>query len=552
MKLYEALAEAFAAEDVRAIFALMGDANMHWSIAMSERGAQVIHARHENAAVAMAEGYAQASGGVGVASVTSGPGITPIATSLTAAARGRVPIVVFAGDIPQGGGYHLQQFDIAPYVASTGARLVTISDVDNAAAAVQRAFVTARTERLPVVLTAPSNLQDAEYPWEWVYQPSTQLLAPPQRPDPDPDLVARAADLIAAAGRVVVVAGKGAVAAGARDAVLQLADRSGAILATSLKGKGLFDGEAFDAGIAGAFSSTTARGYFAEADLVIGIGAGLGHFTTEDGYLFPSAQVVKVDLEPRPLHEGVPGGDLLIRADARATVAAIVAELDAREHRPTGWRTEETRFALASATTSEPEVEIAPGTVDPRDALRAVDAAVPKDWLVVVGAGHMWNFAVEHLTGRTPDRFIFTIDFGPVGQAIGVAIGAAVARPDVGVALVDGDGGLLMHVQELETLHRHDIPVTIFVVNDGAFGAEVHKLVARGLDPKEAIFGAPDLAAVAQAFGVDATHVGAETPDLASTFAGGTKVGAAHLFDIHVSPNVPSAQFRRLHFGETT
>src|SRR5690606_40305044 len=132
------------------------------------------------------------------------------------------------------------------------------------------------------------------------------------------------------------------------------------------------------------------------------------------------------------------------------------------------------------------------------------DAAIPKEWIVVVGAGHMWNFAVEYLTGRSPESYIFTIDFGPVGQGIGVAIGAALARPDTGVALIEGDGGLLMHVQEIETIKRHGIPVVMFVLNDGAFGAEVHKLVARGVDPSEASFGAADLAAVSRAFGVSA------------------------------------------------
>lgn len=551
MKVYEALAKAFVEEGVDTMFTLMGDANMHWSIAMAEAGVRVVHARHENAALAMADGYARAGRRVGVASVTSGPGTSQIATSLTAAARARVPMVVFAGSTPLAASYHLQQFDIAPFVASTGAKLVEMRDIDNALEAVQRAFVLAADQRLPVVFTAPYDLQDAEYAWDWFYRPSKEMLVAPQRRHPDPEIIARAAAMVSESQRVVILAGQGAVASGAREAILELAERAGAILTTSLKAKGMFEGEPFDAGISGSFSSTAARGFFAEADLVISIGAGMGHFTTEGGYLFPSARVIQIDIEPRPIHEGVPGADLHIIGDAAVTARELASLLEA-DGPPRGhWRTPDTRQALASATVTEPPVDLAEGTVDPRAAMRAIDAAIPKEWIVVVGAGHMWNFAVEYLTGRSPESYIFTIDFGPVGQGIGVAIGAALARPDTGVALIEGDGGLLMHVQEIETIKRHGIPVVMFVLNDGAFGAEVHKLVARGVDPSEAIFGAPDLAAVSRAFGVPADHVGAETADVEGVLSMGVKSGEAHLFDVHISPNIPSAQFRRLHFGES-
>lgn len=550
MKLHHALARAFVAEGVDTLFTLMGDANMHWSIAMAGEGVRLIHARHENAALAMAEGYSRAGTGIGVASVTSGPGTAPIATSLTAAVRGRVPMVVFAGSTPLTAAYHLQQFDTATFVRSTGALLVEIRDVDGALDAVHRAFTAARHQRLPVVLSVPHDLQDLAFAWEWFYRPSTESVVRPQRPQPDPDVVGQAADMIAAAERIIVIAGRGAVASGARTALLDLAERSGALVATTLKAKGWFEDEPFGLGIAGAFASTTARSYYAEADLVIGAGAGLGHFTAEGGYLYPDAKVIQIDIDPRPLHENVPAADLYITADVSAAVRAITAELARREHKSTGWRTDVVRLALRDQAISEPAVQLAPGTLDPRAAFRAIDSAIPKDWLVVIGAGHMWNFAVEYLSGRRPENYLFTIDFGPVGQAIGVAIGAAVATSAPGVALIDGDGGLLMHVQELETMHRHTIPVVTFAINDGAFGAEVHKLVARGLDPSEAIFGAPDLAAISSAFGIPGTRVDATTSDLVGTFAGAMGGGSAHLFDVRVSPNVPSAQFRRLHFGE--
>ncbi len=550
MKVYEAMTRAFREEGVEDLFALMGDANMHWCIAMAQAGTRVIHANHEAAAIAMADGYHRASGRIGVASVTSGPGTAQIAISLTAAVRAGVPMVVMAGDTPQRAAYHLQQFDVATFVASTGAGLERVTYVDATPDAIQRAFTRARFERRPIILSIPYDLQDDEYPWDWFYRPSSEFAVTQQRVLPDPAVIGSAADLIANSERVVVLAGAGAVAADARDVILTLAQHTGAILASSLKAKGIFEGEAFDAGIAGSFASTTARELFADADLVIAVGAGLGHFTTEGGYLFPSAQIVQIDTAPRPIHEGLPVADLHIRGDARTTVEALVEELGGQAA-TTGWRTDETRTMLEQATNNEPPVDLDEGTIDPRDAARAIDEAVPKDAIVVVGAGHMWNFAVEHLTGRQPVDYVFTIDFGPVGLAIGIAIGAAVARPDRTVILFEGDGGLLMHIQELETIARHEIPLAIYTLNDGAYSAEAHKLVARGMDPSEAIFGMRRLDAASEGLGVPATRIDDATTDLVGALATPPRDQLPHLFDLHISQNVPSTQFRRLHFGET-
>ncbi len=115
------LVKAFVAEGTEMLFTLMGDANMYWSAAMAEQpGVRVIHARHEHAAVAMADGYARATGRVGVASTTCGPGFTQIMTALTMAARADTPLVVFAGDSPIGAAWYLQQIDMAPLALATG------------------------------------------------------------------------------------------------------------------------------------------------------------------------------------------------------------------------------------------------------------------------------------------------------------------------------------------------------------------------------------------------------------------------------------------------
>jgi thiamine pyrophosphate-dependent acetolactate synthase large subunit-like protein len=152
----DVLAQAFAAEGVDTLFTLMGDANMYWSAAMADnQGVRMIHARHEHCAVAMADAYSRASGKVGVASVTCGPGFTQIMTALVMAARGNAPVVVFSGDAPIGASWYMQQIDQAPLALATGAHFVPIRTVDRALDNVREAFYVARAERRPVVLSVP-------------------------------------------------------------------------------------------------------------------------------------------------------------------------------------------------------------------------------------------------------------------------------------------------------------------------------------------------------------------------------------------------------------
>ena len=131
LQVTDMLARAFAAEGVEVLFTLMGDANMYWSVAMSKLpGMQVVHARHEHCAVAMADGYARATGKVGVASTTCGPGFTQIMTALTISARSNTPLVVFAGDAPLASSWYIQQIDMAPLALACGAHYVGVKHVD--------------------------------------------------------------------------------------------------------------------------------------------------------------------------------------------------------------------------------------------------------------------------------------------------------------------------------------------------------------------------------------------------------------------------------------
>ena len=550
---YDVLSQAFVAEGVDTMFALLGDANMYWGAIMAQKhGLRVVHARHEHCAVAMDDGYARYNGTVGVATVTCGPGFTQIMTALSTAARGSIPLVVFAGDSPTSAAWYVQQIELGPLATATGARYLPVKSVDRMLDTVREAFYTARHERTPVVLGVPMDLQKAEFPWGAEYSPSTELMPTEQRPAPDPALVERLVAMIVEAKRPIVLGGRGVLRSGAGPALEALAERCGALLATSLFAKGLFDHNRFGIGVAGAYASPLAREEFAAADLVIGVGAGLGHYTTEAGYLYPNAKTVLIDLNPRGLYQGLRIADLHIRADAKAAAEAVLAKLEARGYSAAGVRSPmlARRIADQAARPDGKEFLVGSDVVDPRPALLELDAAIPKDWTVVSGGAHFAGILVTHMHGRHAQHVHVVNEFGAIGSASSIAIGMAAARGDGKLLLVEGDGSLMMHIQELETVRRHGIKMLICAVNDGGYGAEVHKFRAQGYDPRESKHGRGDIAAIARGFGLRGEKV-TTLNRFKELFAAHEKAGGeAELWDLHVDDGIPSMPYRRIHFGE--
>ena len=549
-KLSDVLATVFAQEGCDTLFTLMGDANMYWTEAMQRQpGMNIIHARHEHCAVAMADAYARATGKVGVASTTCGPGFTQIMTGLAIAARANTPMVVFAGDSPIAAPYYIQQIDMAPLTQATGAHHISVKTMDRALENVREAFHFAALERRPVVISIPMDLQKQAYPHMVDYIPSADYLPAAQRPQPDPTLVEKLVEMIAAAEKPIIIAGRGAKLSQAREAIEEMAEAMGALLTTSLQAKGLFTGNRFAMDISGAYASDFSRERFAESDLVIGLGVGLGAYTTESGYLYPGAQTVQIDIGPRGLWQGLRTADLHIRADAKAAAEAVTAAIKRRGASGKRFRSDEMAALIAADVPDRKEFTIAPGTVDPRKAIMELDAVVPKDWDVVIGGGHYLGFAMTYLKGRAAERYHVVSDFGAIGNGLPAAIGVAAARKDGKVLLIEGDGSLLMHIQELETARRHGTKFLMAIINDGGYGAEIHKFRAGNIDAGIVIHGRGDLAGVANGFGVRGQTVSA-LGQMGAMFETHQSGNSASLWDVHTDDTVVSRPYRRIHYGE--
>jgi thiamine pyrophosphate-dependent acetolactate synthase large subunit-like protein len=363
---------------------------------------------------------------------------------------------------------------------------------------------------------------------------------------PHPDDVAGAARLLAGAERVVVLAGLGAVEAGAGAACRALAAKTGGLLSTTLPARGLFHDDPFCIGISGSFTPEVGIEYLAQADLVVAVGCSLAYHAGGGGQLWPKAKMLHIDIDPVAVSQGQEVARHHLRADARLGVEAVTAALPARNGgRGGSWRSDAMAARIRDSKPDSHLFEIEPGLLDPRHVVEALEEALPDDWEMVNSGGHCsWFFA--QMPSRPQEKFLTIREFGAIGNGISFAMGVAAARPDRTVVLFDGDGSLMMHVQELETIKRHRLNILIVVMNDAAYGSELHKLRSEGMAEDGSVFGYCDFAAIARGFGLAGKTVKNldDVPKLVTEFAAS---GGGAVWDFHVSDKVVSPTIRRAH-----
>jgi thiamine pyrophosphate-dependent acetolactate synthase large subunit-like protein len=497
----EVLAADLARYGARRCFGLLGTANFKISHALVENGVELICARHECNAASMADAYAKATQELTLCSVHSGPGLTNALTGIGEAAKSRTPLLVLAGDVPVGAvksNFYIEQ---AEMVRSVGAVSERIHTPATAREDTLRAVVRALRDRRTVVLSLPTDVQDAPFPGKV----SPLALPPAPGPlNPDPAGVRAIADAIAKAERPLVLAGRGAVISGAEASLAALAERAGALLATSVCGHGLFASDPWSVGISGGFSSPAAHELISESDLILAFGASLTQWTTKRGHLIASdAVVAQVDVETAKLGYQMPVG-LALHADARTTAEAILAELDARQlGTRTGRRTAETRRRIdEGGNHTAPYADTSSDRfIDPRTLSKAVDAILPKERVVASDSGHFCGWPPRFLRVPSARASCLSHSFQSVGLGLASAIGLAIANPGALAVLGAGDGGFLMSIADLETAIRLKLRMCILIYNDSSYAAEVHLYRRRGYAIDIVQFPDTDFAAMARGFG---------------------------------------------------
>jgi thiamine pyrophosphate-dependent acetolactate synthase large subunit-like protein len=511
---YQVLVDDLSALGVEQVFGLMSDDTAVFATALDSAGIRFYGARHENSAVAMAEGFSYASGGLGVAVIGRGPATANGLHAATYASRSGSKVLIIAGDAAQPSGEanpigpDYKALDAQAVLAAAGIRCFTATSPAAARGALADATAAA-LQGGAAALLLPVNVQLADMPSgigpAALPQGRARLPSAPQ-----PQAVDAAVAVLRQSRRPVILAGLGAHRAGAKAALEALAERTGALLATTARGKDMFRGHPCNLGIIGSFSHSAARRLVGEADCVLAFGASLNLLTMSFGHSLPKVPLIQVDAQRGNIGRWHPA-DVAVVGDARLAAEALLAALPTGSNAERPFRSEETRAFLRGFDIAR---DFQPAdtarTIDPRTLGVALEKLLPPRRNLVYDAGNFLGI-VPYLSVPGPGHFKLTSDFASIGLGFGTALGVARARPDETTVLVIGDGGFLMTMGEFETVVREDLPIVIVLMNDCAYGAELHFLKMRSLPVTKSVFPDVDYAPIAEGFGFQAATI--RTPE---------------------------------------
>ena len=498
-KVHQAVARTLRDNAVDTMFGVMGDANMFMCDSfIRDCGGKFISGAHESGCMIMALGYAHVSGKAGVCSVTHGAALTNTITAMIEGVKASLPVVLLCGDTDPVDRESIQNVHQRDFVVAAGAGYECLRSPKTVAQDVARAMRRAVIERRPVAVNLP-------YDWDWadtVYEPVSARV-PDVRATVNASVdIDDAVGIIAGAKRPLILAGRGAGSPEARAAIVKLAARIDAPLATTVKGKDAFLGEDFDLGIFGTVSRPVAVETILESDCIIAFGASLNRYTMSGDTFAKGKRVVQINQEPEEIGKNlVP--DVGVVGEYAAVADLIVHWLDEAEIPPSGFRTEALKKKLAGEAAERGKVsDNGNGTVDFQHTLEQLDRIFPENRVYVVGGGRFMRQSWTRVRSTGPESFINSASYGSIGLGMGYAIGAAVASGGRPTCLIEGDGGF-MHagLAEFNTAVRHKLDLIVAICNDGAYGAEYIKFQDRQMNPSNARFDWPDLAPLAIACG---------------------------------------------------
>jgi thiamine pyrophosphate-dependent acetolactate synthase large subunit-like protein len=497
------LVDALVGANVEIVFGLPGVHNLALWRSLSRSRIRLVTVRHEQAAAYAADGYARATGRVGVALTTTGPGAANTLGAVGEAWAGRSPVVVVATDIPSTlrrtgvyrGALH-ETVDQGSMFASVTKRVMHVRRADQSGEVLSAALAEAQSApSRPVYVEVPTDFLSAGVEVEAGDGFRTAAVA--IAPDPDADDLEMAAALLARAERPLIWVGGGAVASGASDEIALLAERLCAPVLTTYQARGVL-GRDHPCAVGVPPHVPQAGLLWDEADVVIAVGSDFDGMMTQNWRMPAPEHLVAVNVDPVDASKNYEP-EVLIAADAARATGALADRLgerggiEALDRRLTALR-EEVRDSLVA---DSPEAVAF---------LDAFDAAVPRDCTVVADMcipGY-WLAAFHPLSG--PRRLAYPVGWGTLGFAFPAAIGAALGTTDP-VVSVSGDGGFLFACGELATVAQENVPLTAVIVDDGGYGMLRYDQRHAGVEPFGVDLLTPDFEALARSFGLEAESV---------------------------------------------
>ncbi|HIN18171.1 MAG TPA: thiamine pyrophosphate-binding protein [Gammaproteobacteria bacterium] len=508
---YEVLAKDIQSLGIDTVFGLISDDTALFVTALDMIGVQFHGARHENTAITMAEGYASTSGRLGIAVVGRGPATANGMHGAVYANRTGSPVLIIYGDAPVADGHintlgpDYKEFNSTMVLSAAGLQVFRATSPKGARTALADAVATAQLGNA-VALLLPTSVQLEKFEVKDDVAVSPAIPDPPRREKATPQTISTTAELLNKSRRPLIVAGVGVHRAGADQALEKLADRIGALLITSARAKDMFRGNPHNLGIIGSFSHSVARRFIDQTDCVLVFGASLNFWTTSFGTFVPAVPLIQVDSKRVNIGK-FSNADVAVVGDARLVAEQLLDALPDRSEEEKPFHSQDVRQSLAKF---DPAGEFRPAhtarTIDPRSLGIALDRLLPENRNLVYDAGNFLGI-VPYISVPGPGHFKFTNNFASIGLGFGAALGVAKARPDSTTVLVVGDGGFLMTLGELETVVREDLPLVIIVMNDCAYGAELHFLKIHQVSVATSVFPDVDFAPIAEGFAFEAATI---------------------------------------------
>jgi acetolactate synthase-1/2/3 large subunit len=472
MRAVDAVMECLKAEGVDVVFGYPGGANLPTYDAFVDAGIRHVLVRHEAGGGHAAAGYAKATGKVGVALGTSGPGATNLVTPIMDAMMDSVPVVFITGQVRTEllGTDGFQEADIMGITMPAVKHSWMIQHPLEIPRVIHEAFHVARTGRPgPVVVDIPTDLSKADIP----YEPVTDVHLPGYQPTTEGNVkqIRQAAKALASSRRPVIYAGGGVVNAEASEELTELVLAGRFPITCTLMGLGAFPAPHEQwLGMLGMHGTRAANYAMDEADLIVAIGARFDdRITGKLSEFAPRAKFIHIDIDPAEISKNVPA-HIPIVGDAKNILAKLVNEYRALEADPSrleewwqrihGWQE---RHPLHYTDSQDSEIK-------PQRAIQAIYEATGGDAIVASDVGQHQMWAAQYYKFPEPRRWINSGGLGTMGFGLPAAMGAAVGCPDRTVVCITGDGSVQMNSQELATCVQNRIPVKVLILNNGYLG----------------------------------------------------------------------------------
>ncbi|MEN4018227.1 MAG: acetolactate synthase large subunit [Methanobacterium sp.] len=532
----EALIKSLKDQGVDVVFGYPGGQVLPLYDMIYDSDLKHILVRHEQCAAHAADGYARASGKVGVCIATSGPGATNLVTGIATAYMDSSPIVAIAGQVPSWliGNDAFQEVDTIGMTMPITKHNFQPLLAEEIPETVKSSFYIAGTGRPgPVVIDLTKDAQEHELEFE----ENIKIDLPGYKPTlkGHPLQIKKAVSLIQSAKKPVILAGGGVISSSSSEELSKLAEIIEAPVTTTLLGKGSFpEDHELALGMLGMHGRKPANFAVDDCDCLIAVGCRFSDRTTGKIDEFAkNAKIIHIDIDPAEIGKNV-DVDIPIVGDARIILSNLVKALSKSRVRASGeWANHLKKFKMSTV----PRTSFDDIPLKPQQVIKEIMAAVDEDTIMTTDVGQNQMWMAHYFLSKKPRTFLSSGGLGTMGFGFPAAMGAKVAMPENDVVAVCGDGGFLMVSQDLATIKEYDIPVVVCVLDNRYLGmvAQWQNLFYEKRFSHTHLGEVPDFVKLAEAFGVNAERV--ERPgEMRETLQNAINSGEPTLIDVIIDP----------------